>query len=210
MRFPVKEPYRITNPFNLAYHPGIDIAPGTSGQTGVGCYAPEDCTVVGFGYVPTYEGRYLVLKSNKKNIWYYFGHFAEQKVKIGQSVKEGQLIGILGMTGLADGIHTHHEVRQTRSGNQINPIKYYEPKAPRITRKLTWTRKRLYELTEDTYIASIPSNKKAGTILHKKGEKFDIGEYTEWSSGKRFYRTKKQVANKDMRGYGKSKLRRIK
>lgn len=68
----------------------------------------------------------------------------------------------------------------------------------------TWKTKRNYVLTEDTYIRDIPSNKKAGTVLHKKGEVLDIGEYTEWSNGNRSYRTKVQVKEKDQRGYGRS------
>jgi hypothetical protein len=105
---------------------------------------------------------------------------------------------------------TTKNTRPISQGRQfVNLDKHIKPPGPKITRKLTWTRKRMYKLLEDTYIVSIPDNKKAGTILHKKGETFDIGEYTEWSNGKRFYRTKKQVADKDMRGYGKSKMRRI-
>lgn len=77
---------------------------------------------------------------------------------------------------------------------------------PTVTRTklITWKTRRNYVLTEDTYIRAIPSGDKAGTVLHKKGEVLDIGEYTEWSNGTKFYRTKKQVADKDQRGYGRS------
>lgn len=123
MKFPVKEPYRITQGFSSG-HLGIDIAPGVPGQTGVGVYAPEDGMVVGSGNNPALEGQYLVLKGKVK--WYYFGHFAERKVALNQPIREGQLIGIMGKTGLATNIHTHHEVRSTRSGGQVNPIDYYK------------------------------------------------------------------------------------
>lgn len=126
MKFPVKEPYRITQGFSSG-HLGIDVAPGKPGQTGVGVYAPENGTVVGSGNNPILEGQYLVLKGKVK--WYYFGHFAERKVALNQPIREGQLIGIMGKTGKATNIHTHHEVRSTRSGGQVNPIDYYKNSA---------------------------------------------------------------------------------
>jgi len=81
---------------------------------------------------------------------------------------------------------------------------YKEDSTVKPTKKETWKTRRNYVLTEDTYILEIPSGKKGGEILHKKGEVLDIGEYTEWPNGKKFYRTKKQIADKDQRGYGKS------
>lgn len=105
---------------------------------------------------------------------------------------------------------TTKNTRPISQGRQfVNLDKHIKPAAPTRTKIIRWNNKRMYRLLEDTYIRSIPSNKKASNLLHKKGEKFDIGEYTEWSNGKKFYRTKKEVANKDMRGYGRSKLRRI-
>jgi len=102
-------------------------------------------------------------------------------------------------------LHTTKNTRPLSQGQQfVNLDKWLGSPAPKVTRKLTWKTRRNYVLTKDTYIASIPDNKKAGTLLHKKGEVLDIREYTKWSNGKSFYRTKKQVADKDMRGYGKS------
>lgn len=59
-------------------------------------------------------------------MYYYFGHFASRLVKAGDSLKEGQPIGIIGMTGNATGVHTHHEVRKTQGGNQVDPETYYK------------------------------------------------------------------------------------
>lgn len=104
-------------------------------------------------------------------------------------------------------LHTTKNTRPLSQGQQfVNLDKWLGSPAPKVTRRIVWKNRRNYVLKEDAYIASIPDNKKAGAILHKKGEVFDIGEYTEWSNGKRFYRTKKQLADKDQRGYGKSKL----
>lgn len=123
MRFPVNQPYRITTKFSSG-HPGIDIAPTPAGTKGIPCYAPEAGTIVSAAYRPSLEGNYVILKGKTK--YYYFGHFAGQRMRVGQVVKEGQIIGILGQTGLATGIHTHHEVRTTKQGGQINPEVYYK------------------------------------------------------------------------------------
>lgn len=81
-----------------------------------------------------------------------------------------------------------------------------------MSRRKLLADQRLYEFTQDTYAVSMPDNKKAGTILHKKGEKINLanGDYTEYTNGKKFYRREKEVKNGKMIGYGKSKLRRIK
>lgn len=107
----------------------------------------------------------------------------------------------------AQALSTTKNTRPISQAQQIvNLDKYIKADKPviKMTRKLTWKKRRNYVLTQDTYIRKIPSNAKGGVVLHKKGEVIDVGEYTEWSDGKRFYRSKKQVADKDMRGYGRS------
>lgn len=43
-------------------------------------------------------------------------------VKVGDKVKKGQTIGIMGDTGYATGIHCHYEVRI--NNDKVNPLKY--------------------------------------------------------------------------------------
>lgn len=124
MTFPVKQPYVITTKYSPIVHPGLDIAP-TGNIYDRPCVAPENGVVTGSGYVATLEGNYIILKGDS-GYFYYFGHFSSRSVFFGQRVTEGQQIGIIGMTGKATGIHTHHEVRKTQVGNSIDPEQYYK------------------------------------------------------------------------------------
>lgn len=125
MRFPVDQPYQITQGFSSA-HLGIDIAPPGAGRQAL---SPENSVVYMLGNNPALEGQYIILRGDS-GVYYYFGHFAQQLVSKGQRLAEGQAIGIMGMTGEATGIHTHHEVRpnQPGPGTQIDPIAYYKSK----------------------------------------------------------------------------------
>jgi murein DD-endopeptidase MepM/ murein hydrolase activator NlpD len=45
------------------------------------------------------------------------------KVRTGQNIKRGQLIGYVGNTGLSSAPHLHYEV--IKSNKKINPINYF-------------------------------------------------------------------------------------
>ena len=123
MTFPIKTPYKITTLFS-AGHPGLDLAPIPAGTRGILCYAPERATVISSGNIPSLEGNYIILQG-ASGMFYYFGHFENRLVGVGARVDEGQAIGVLGMTGRANGIHCHHEVRTARNGGRINPLTHY-------------------------------------------------------------------------------------
>ncbi|MEL4306563.1 M23 family metallopeptidase [Joostella sp. CR20] len=52
-----------------------------------------------------------------------YGHLSKYKVRQGQKVKRGDLIGLVGSTGRSQAPHCHYEV--WKDGNRINPINFY-------------------------------------------------------------------------------------
>lgn len=68
-----------------------------------------------------------------------YAHCSELKVKKGEKVEKGQLIGLVGTTGLSSGPHCHYEVR--KNNKQIDPKPYLpsadvEEEAPQPIAKL--------------------------------------------------------------------------
>ena len=65
----------------------------------------------------------------------FYAHFKSVKVKKGQEVRQGQILGEMGMTGEATGVHLHFEIH--KNGKLIDPTefvfgnkKFEEPKKP--------------------------------------------------------------------------------
>ena len=86
-------------------HTGIDIAL----KTGDPVYAAFDGVV----RVAKYNGGYgnMVLIRHYNNLETLYGHMSAIKVKVGQKVKAGDIIGLGGSTGNSTGPHLHFECR---------------------------------------------------------------------------------------------------
>ncbi len=106
---------RVTSPYGMrdgVMHKGIDLV----GTSSVRIVAVEDATVAVSTIVTdrqnkTWEwGNYvrLDLKDGRR---LYHCHLAQRLVRAGEKVKKGQVIGIMGATGNANGAHLHWELR---------------------------------------------------------------------------------------------------
>ena len=90
-----------------AYHSGVDVAPGA----GTPVVAPADGIVVLAGPPAlSLEGN-LVIIDHGLGLNSAFLHLAESKVREGQAVRQGQLIGTVGATGRATGPHLHWSMK---------------------------------------------------------------------------------------------------
>jgi hypothetical protein len=99
----------------LKYHEGVDLKQ----KYGASVRAAADGKVIYAGWAEGY-GNLIILKHTKGYTTYY-GHLSRIRVKIGQRVYKGQVIGNVGTTGWVTGPHLHFEVR--KNGIPINPKK---------------------------------------------------------------------------------------
>jgi murein DD-endopeptidase MepM/ murein hydrolase activator NlpD len=117
--WPVNGP--ITSPFCErraweACHPGIDIGV----PSGTPIRAADGGRVAIAGWVGGY-GNYTCIQ-HTASLSTCYGHQSVIRVSVGQSVSQGQIIGLTGCTGLCFGPHLHFEVRI--NGAVQNPLNY--------------------------------------------------------------------------------------
>lgn len=116
---------RITSPFGYRVHPvtgqqgsfhaGVDIA--GSGPI----RASRAGTVTQASYSGTYG--YTVIVDHGNGYSTLYAHMQPNlSVSPGQSVSQGQQLGIMGTTGRSTGVHLHFEVR--KNGSVVNPMNY--------------------------------------------------------------------------------------
>jgi murein DD-endopeptidase MepM/ murein hydrolase activator NlpD len=95
------------------YHPGIDIA----AEVGTKEFAVEAGQVVFAGWGD--YGIYVEI-DHGNGFHSIYGHMSSALVKTGDSLNQGQVIGLMGATGRATGTHLHFEIRY--QGVPQNPI----------------------------------------------------------------------------------------
>lgn len=99
-------------------HRGMDF----TGPEGSDIFATGDGVVVDAGYNFHGYGNKIMIDHGYGYKTVY-AHLKKIKVKVGDKVKRGDVIGYLGNTGRSTGAHIHYEVRF--HNNPINPINYY-------------------------------------------------------------------------------------
>ncbi|MBQ2861006.1 MAG: peptidoglycan DD-metalloendopeptidase family protein [Peptococcaceae bacterium] len=110
---------KITSPYGTrssGFHSGIDIG----GKIGRGVYSAAGGKVVLASWYYAYGNCIVVDHGNGMKTRY--AHLSAYKVKVGDTVERGQLIGLCGNTGRSTGPHLHFEV--IVNGSTKNPINY--------------------------------------------------------------------------------------
>jgi murein DD-endopeptidase MepM/ murein hydrolase activator NlpD len=111
------------NPITGQYanHNGLDIA----ANTGTDIVAAYGGTVSKVGYSSSY-GNYVII-DHGGDVQTLYAHCSKIKVEVGQSVKKGEIVALVGSTGRSTGPHLHFEV--TENGVRVNPLSHgAEPK----------------------------------------------------------------------------------
>ena len=100
----------------FGFHSGLDI----TNAEGTPIQATADGVVESAGWMDRY-GYAVVLKHNP-DLETVYGHMARWDVQAGQTVHRGDILGRMGQSGHATGVHLHYEVRL--HGKAVNPTPY--------------------------------------------------------------------------------------
>ncbi|GED70924.1 hypothetical protein BRE01_46260 [Brevibacillus reuszeri] len=143
---PAMQEYRVTSPFgwrsgpingNREFHTGIDLvkshqAPINAFVAGEVIHAKEGVAGSGFGGY----GIVVAICDPETGHLHCYAHLDSVAVKVGDKVKQGQLIGRQGNTGQSTGSHLHYEIRKSsspqygwiadREKNCFEPVKYLD------------------------------------------------------------------------------------
>lgn len=122
--WPTVSGYNISSNFGYRWgklHEGIDIA-----GTGYGSpiKAANNGLVVQSGYTST-NGNYIVI-AHSNGYYTMYAHMSSRKKKAGAVVMAGDVIGYMGRSGFATGVHLHFAVYNGmpyRGGKPMNPLK---------------------------------------------------------------------------------------
>lgn len=113
------------------FHNGIDIA--NARGTHILAAGPGTVRYVGWDpYTRSGPRAWVVIVSHANGLDTWYAHMLPRTVdgaSVGDEVEGGQLIGYMGMTGIATGNHLHLMVE--RDGAFVDPGRYFEGRPPR-------------------------------------------------------------------------------
>ena len=100
---------RINSKYAAGLHAGLDFAPKNKYKDLPNIYSVTSGKVIRSQNKGNW-GSYIVIRDicGESHI---YAHLLERHVKVGDQVKEGQAIGIMGNTGNSSGIHLHYEIQ---------------------------------------------------------------------------------------------------
>lgn len=120
MIWPVRGP--ITSPYGMRLHPILGVYKGHSGMDigvpmGTPIKAAESGVVIHSGWIEGYG--YTTILDHGNNISTLYAHSSRLLKRVGDEVKQGETIALVGSTGWSTGPHLHFEVRV--NGKMTNP-----------------------------------------------------------------------------------------
>lgn len=111
--------YRIDPVYKTTkFHAGLDF----SAPQGTPIYATANGTVTTAGSTGNGYGNHVVINHGYGYETLY-GHMVRVKVRNGQEIRRGEVIGWVGSTGKSTGPHCHYEVH--KNGEKIDPIYFF-------------------------------------------------------------------------------------
>lgn len=114
-RYPFKGKVKVTCPFGrkgawkCGWHIGVDLV----GEDDKNVCAIADGVVESINAHGAAYGKHVCIKHPDGMVSLY-AHLASVAVKVGQSIRLGQRVGVMGATGNANGAHLHLELHQGR------------------------------------------------------------------------------------------------
>lgn len=133
MRYPFKNitSFKLTQGFTSKYydqgHQGYDLVGlrnGSASKIEVISILPGTVTWAGqraSGSLATY-GNYVEIKQGNK--LFRYAHLASVAVKTGDTIQAGQVIGIMGSTGVSTGTHLHFDVHEEGANYYLDPEQF--------------------------------------------------------------------------------------
>ncbi|MCD7443322.1 LysM peptidoglycan-binding domain-containing M23 family metallopeptidase [Streptomyces lincolnensis] len=120
----VGTPYRMSGSmWSSGYHTGVDFVV----PTGTSLKAVGAGTVVSAGWGGAYGNQVVIRLADGHYAQY--AHLSSLSVSAGQTVTEGQQVGLSGATGNVTGPHLHFEIRTTPDyGSDVDPVAYLRSK----------------------------------------------------------------------------------
>jgi murein DD-endopeptidase MepM/ murein hydrolase activator NlpD len=111
--------YRIDPVYKTTkFHAGLDF----SAPQGTPIYATANGTITTAGSTGNGYGNHVIINHGYGYETLY-GHMVRVKVRNGQEIKRGEVIGWVGSTGKSTGPHCHYEVH--KNGEKIDPIYFF-------------------------------------------------------------------------------------
>ncbi len=125
---------KVTSKFGVRRHPVTGMIKGHTGvdlsaSIGTPVYATASGYVTRASRYSGY-GKYVKIKHNQ-NISTAYAHLSRIVIKDGQYVRQGQIIGYTGNSGVSTGPHLHYEV--IKNGVQINPLTYIKQEPQKLS-----------------------------------------------------------------------------